>query len=255
MSLPRRYNRLLRKQLRHYAAWHPVNDAYEVGDFGAFRGGIFVKLGNIREFGIDPDAQPGADATKLDLTSSGTTVTRFAAGAAVDVFPGGDDIEAKLEIRFSGADSYYLRSARLTVSEMPSVDATAHKLKGRRAPDGRRWKRRWKVIRKVYTAVDPVILASAESEAGFTLTGEADALQRLEVGNASADIAVASSDNDAVKIAGGTGPVALDLFRVRITGSAGLESAAGPAELDKAWPDEPDDDPKDSFDMTADSDD
>ena len=252
MSLPRRYNRLLRKQLRHYAAWHPVGDPYEVGDFGAFRGGIFVKLGNVEEFGVNPNPQPGAAATKLDFTSSGVTTVRTAAGATVDVFPE-EPLEAKLDLTFSGDSSFYLRSTELSVAEMPSVDAVAHQLKGKRDANGRRWKLRWKVIRKVYTAVDPAILASAERDASFTLTGRADALKRLELGHASADISVTSTKSDAIKISGGTGPVALDLFKVRVTGSAGLESVPQLVDLDDDWADEPEDDPKDAFDMTADS--
>jgi len=251
MSLPRRYNRLLRKQLRHYAAWNPVTDAYEVGDFGAFRGGIFVKLGNISEFGVDPNPQPGADATKLDFTSDGVTTVRTSGGATVDVFPD-QPLEAKLQLSFSGRSSFYLRSTKLSVAEMPSVDAVAHQLKGRRDPNGRRWKLRWKVIRKVYTAVDPAILASAQSDASFTLTGKADALKRLELGHGSADVNVTSTKSDAVTISGGTGPVAMDLFKVRITGSAGLESVPELVELDDGWDDEPEDDPEDVFDMRAD---
>src|SRR5690606_8442051 len=105
---------------------------------------------------------------------------------------------------------------------------------------------------KVYSAIDPVILASAEANAGFVLTGKADALAKLELGSASAEVTVSSTRTDAIKIAGGSGPVMLDLFRVRWLGEgAGLEgteeqeasdSHTVAAELDEQWPEEPADD-------------
>lgn len=250
MTLAAKYNRILKGKLLHFAAWSPVTDAYEVGDFGALRRGVFQKLGNIREFGVDPDAQAGASATSFDFTSSGSSIVRVAGGATVDVFPN-QPLEAKLEITFSSEEAFYIRTSKLNVTEMRSVDQIAQKLKGRRDRDGRRWKLRWRIVRKVYTAANPAILASVEKDTKFTLLGRADALKALELGNASAEIAVASSRQDALKIAGGTGPVAIDLFRVKLLGGAGLEAVESEdaleshnvaPELDDDWdPDEDDD--------------
>ena len=251
VTLAKRYNKLLKSRLLHYAAWNPVTDGYAVGDFGGFKGGVFQRLGNIAEFGVDPGARPGASTTKFNFTSSGAKIVRTAAGVAVDVFPEGS-VEAKLEIDFSGEDGFYIRTGELSVTEMESVDAVAQQLKGRRDANGRRWQLRWRVVRKVYVAINPTILASAEQSVGFTLVGKADALKALELGSASAEISASSTRQDAVQIIGGTGPVALDLFSVRVIGGGanlegvGAEPMIIDAELDTDWPDEPADD-EDAF--------
>ncbi|MEM9455023.1 MAG: hypothetical protein AAGF11_12655 [Myxococcota bacterium] len=266
MKLAKEYNTLLKQRLHHYAAWSPITDRYEVGDFGAFRGGVFQKLGNIREFGVDPKPRIGASTVKFSLTSSGAVMVRTQAGAQVDVFPA-QPVEAQLSIQFSGQRCTYIRTNALEVTEMPNVDAAAYQLRGHKDPHGRRWKLGWRIVRKVYVADNPVILASAERNVSFSLTGQADALKQLEVGNASAAIDVSSSASDALRIVGGRGPVALDLFKVRVTGRAALDAfdqqgggggggereseitarEQSEPEFDYDWQDEPDDDPEELF--------
>lgn len=252
MTLARQYNKLLKSRLLHYAAWSPVTDRLEVGDFGGFKRGVFQKLGNIAEFGVDPGGRSGGAATKFVFTSSGTNIVRISGGVEVDVFPDAS-VEAKLEINFSSENGLYIRTGNLSVTEMDSVDRVAQILRGKRDPSGRRWKTRWKVVRKVYTAMDPTILAASERDAGFTLSGKAEALKALEFGGAALDVSVSSTRQDALQIVGGTGPVAIDLFSVRILGGAGLEgldtepSEVGEddqvvPELDTYWSDLPGDD-------------
>lgn len=252
MSLARKYNALFKRHLRHFAAWSPVTDRYEVGDFGVFRGGVFQSLGNIREFGVDPQPRAGAAAAKFSYTSSDAVIVRTQAGAEVASFTS-DPVQAELSISFTGSSNFYIRTAELTVEEMPAADAVAYQLRGRKDANGRKWRLGWRVVRKVYTAQNPAILASLERDTKIQIAGQAKLLQQLEGGSASADISVNSSRSDVLEIMGQTGPVALDLFRVRVTGRAGLvsfapgededESDVG-LELDDDWTDEAEDDPQ-----------
>lgn len=251
MSLARRYNLLFKRKLSHFAAWSPVTDRYEVGDFGGVRNGVFQVLGNIREFGVDPNSTTGPSSVSFSYTSSGAVFMRTQAGLELDVFPS-EPLHAELAVEFHGEESFYVRTGELKVIEMPSVDAVAHQLRGREDANGRKWKRGWRVVRKVYVATNPVILASSERGARFCLSGRADALRRLEAGNASAEIGVTSSRAESLEVLGGTGPVALDLFRVRVTGRASVVSfdpntsdnePEDVAEFDDGWPEDlPDDD-------------
>jgi hypothetical protein len=238
MSLARRYNILLKRSLQHYAAWSPVTDGFEAGDFGGFRRGVFVKLGNIREFGVDPAPQPGSSVTTFSFTSSGAVVSRTSGGVAVESF-GDEDTEAKLFIEFQGENSLFIRTGEISVMEMPSVDAVAYRLRGTQDPNGRKWKSGWRVVRKVYRAENPTILASEERSASFQLKGKAGVLKQLELGNASADIAVESNQARALQIIGGAGPIALDLFKVRPSGRAGMVSFAPGQQAEDAQPGEP----------------
>ena len=254
MSLARSYNRLFKRSLLHYAAWSPLTDAYEVGDYGGFRRGVFQKLGNVREFGVDPKPRPSGATVRFSFTSTGAVVVRTAAGATVDTFAA-DATQAKLDLSFQGNEGFFIRTKDLTVMEMPSVDAVARQLFRKRDDSGRKWRLGWRVVRKVYVADDPAIFASSERQASFSLTGNSALLQQLELGNASADVAVSSSQASSLEIIGGKGPIALDLFRVPTLGRAGLESFApgdgagdeGEPELDDDWDEDLEDDPDDLF--------
>ena len=249
MSLARKYNVLLKRGLHHYAAWSPVTDDYEVGDFGGFRRGVFVKLGNIREFGVPPDARAGSSVATFSFTSSGAVISRTNAGVAVESF-GDDDTEAKLSIEFKGQNNLFIRTGEISVMEMPSVDAVAYRLQGKRDPNGRKWKLGWRVVRKVYQAKNPTILVSHVRSTSFALTGTAGVLKQLEIGEASADIAVQSNKAQTLQVIGGTGPIALDLFKVRLSGRAGIISFAPGQQGEDAQPLEPelDDDWDDDID-------
>lgn len=242
MSLAREYSRLFRRNLLHFATWNPLTDAYEVGDFGLFRRGVFQKLGNVREFGVDPGAKPSASKVRFSYTSTGAVEAQT--GAAAQTSAGG--ATATMSIGFQGSEAFHVRTQDLTVMEMPSVDAVARKLSRKRDGNGRKWNKRWRIVRKVYLAEDPVILASAEKATTFELSGSTDAISQLGLGKGSADISVKSNRGNTLEILGGKGPIAVDLFRVRVGGGAGLvsfspgqeaEEEAEP-ELDDEWDDD-----------------
>jgi hypothetical protein len=246
MSLARQYNNALKQNVLHFAAWNPITDPYEVGDFGAFRQGVFQKLGNIREFRIDPEARAGGTSA-FDYSAAGTRVVRAVGGAEVAAFPAGP-VDATLSIEFSGASSVYLKVAKVQQYEMPAVDAVASRLRGRRDPRGRTWKVGWRVVRKVYLAESPVILASSARNTSFTLSARADVLKAVELGQGSLEVAVSASTQDVVKIANGNGPIALDLFRLKLLGGTQLEALPREGtDLDDRWPADVEDDSEDLF--------
>lgn len=258
MDLASKYAKIIKSRLMHYAAWSPVTDPYEIGDYGAFRRGIFQKLGNIREFGVQPQTRPGTSSVSLDFTSSGSTMVRTAGGAKVDVFPQ-EAVEGTLEIDFQGDSSIFVRTGKLSMTELTGVDSVAGQLLRKRDPNGRKWKLGWRIIRKLYVATDPVILVSAERGASFSLSGRADALKAAEAGSGSADLSVSSNKSDSLQILGGTGPVAFDLFKVRVTGRANVsfgtpgqesqdeEPELDAPDLDDEWSDELEDDDAELF--------
>jgi hypothetical protein len=87
-------------------------------------------------------------------------------------------------------------------------------------------------------------LASKEANSTFKLSGKADALRQLELGNASANIGVEATSSSAQKIVGGSGPIALDLFRVRLLGGGPQLLRDTPYELGDEWPLDEHDEPE-----------
>lgn len=249
MDLASHYAQIIRSRLLHFAAWSPITDPYEVGDYGALRRGVFHKLGNIRELGIEPQVRPGAATVSLAFTSAGATMVRTMGSARVEAFPA-EALEGTLEIEFQGESSVLVRSGRLAVTELVGVDAVAGRLVRARDGLGRRWKLGWRIIRKLYVAHDPVILVSSERGAHFSLRGRVEALAALEAGHGAAELSVSCNKADALQIVGGTGPVAFDLFRARIGGHAHVSfgraegqssseaAELGEPELDDEWQEE-----------------
>jgi hypothetical protein len=257
MVLATTYARVMRARLLHFAAWTPVIDHYEVGDYGACRHGVFHRLGNIREFGVEPLARAGACSVSLSFVSEETTVVRSAGGARVETFPA-QSVAGTLELEFRGDSSILIRTGKLSETELVGVDAVAGQLLGRRDANGRAWKRGWRVIRKLYVATDPIILISTERGARFSFSGRVEALAAIEAGRGSGEVSVSSSRADSLQIASGSGPVAFDLFRVRLGGHAQLpfdvapqldsnREPVGEPELDDEWGDEEDDDDAELF--------
>jgi hypothetical protein len=254
MSLAREYTRAFKRNLLHFPTWSPLIDTFEVGDYGAFRQGVFQKLGNIREFGVDPGARTSATKVRFSFSSAGAVVARGGVEATGSGMPQG--ASATLEIGFQGEEAFFVRTRDLTVMEMPAVDEVAFELVRKRDASGRQWKQAWRVVRKVYIAEDPIILASSERQTSFTLSGSAQAIAEVELGKGSAELAVTSSRGSALEIVGGKGPIAVDLFRVKLGGGARLVSfAPGQSdaeaeepelELDDDWDEELMDDPEES---------
>lgn len=206
MSLARRYNRLLRRHTLHFAAWNPIIDPQEVGDYGLLDRGIFRKLGHIREFGVTPVTQKG-NAASFDFTSVVKTVVRIEAGMKVEVF-GTGDVAAKLTIDFEGRFAALVKSPKVEVEAMTSPRLVAQQLQHKSG-----WKPRYRVISKVYRGTDATVIASVDNATSIELSGTANALRLFELGQASVGVSVGG--NHQLKVVGQSGPLAIDLFRVR----------------------------------------
>ncbi len=229
MGIAKDFNKVLHEQIRVHAAWLPVTNTFQVGDFGMISDGVFVPMGNIQQdFDVGFETQSGNGA-KLDFTSESVRVFRLAAGAKVTVFPG-EDVDASLKIEFGKDRSFFLK-AGLTVSEMQGVFKAARDLGSRRGWDFGKFK----VVSAVYTAADCVILSSKTSNASIEISGKAGALKRLEIGAAEAGLTISSKSGLGLEIIGETGVVGLRLFKVEKDGRAGLESARGARGVEEGF--------------------
>src|SRR5689334_20002581 len=106
MGTARKFNKILHSELDVHAAWVPVTNTFALGDYGVFSDGVFVKMGNIAEFGVTFATASGAP-TRFRFRSDGVRVTKFVAGAEVPAIPQ-VDLEASIRIEFSTSDSFYV---------------------------------------------------------------------------------------------------------------------------------------------------
>jgi hypothetical protein len=229
MGIAKDFNKVLHDQIRIHAAWLPVTNTFQLGDFGVISDGVFVRMGNIQsDFGVTFDSQAGTE-TKLDFKSDRVRVFRFAGNAEVPVFPG-ESVDASLKIEFGKEKSFYLKAA-LSVSQMASVFAAAQQLS-----DKPRWDTgKFKVISAVYTGRGCAILSSREGNASVEITGKADALKKLEMGSAEAGLSFSSRSGMGLEILGDNGVVGLQLFKVEKNGQPGFEAAREPFSTSADW--------------------
>jgi len=207
MGIPNQFNDIIQKHLDVFAAWVPIVNKYALGDYGIFADGVFDRLGNITDdFGVTFKTGSGSDAS-IDFTSDNTKVIKFNAGAEVSVIPEGA-VDAKIELEFQSDRSFLVKSPTITVATIDNVNMVGNQLKKLKDWDGK-----WKVVHKVYNAVDAVIVSTISSGTKLTFTGNANALQQLKLGSASVNIN--TNKELGLKIQGKNGVIGLGLFRVK----------------------------------------
>ena len=239
MSTPRTFNRVLRKELKVHAAWMPITNTFELGDYGVMSGGVFTKMGNISEFKVGFDVGTGP-ASKLDFKSESAKIIKATADGEVTALPEAD-IDAKITMEFSKKGAIVAK-ASLTSNEMQNIAQVARQLKN--ADD---WRRKYRVVRSTYHAESCVIVSSTSADQSLELSGKASDLAGFDVGSVSAGVSVSSSSSIGLEIVGSQGIIGLGLFKLRFWGG-------GPAILNRAtddvvefeteddWDDEIDDD-------------
>jgi hypothetical protein len=223
----RLFSKILHKEIDVYAAWIPVTNTFGLGDYGVISDGVFVKMGNIGEYGVTFRKAAG-EPSRLKFRSDGTTVRRFVGGAEAPVLPQAD-LDAKLTVEFDAADSFYL-DAHLSVESIENLAQVGQAL--RTAPG---WRRQYRVIFAVYTGRNCTILSSRSAKSKIEISGKASALAQFELGNVEAGLTVSAEDSVGLDVVGKTGVVGLRLFKLRSVGPGGpvriLDSGEGDESL------------------------
>jgi len=238
MSIAEDYSKILFREVRMRAAWLPISNHFAVGDFGLICDGVFQRMGNVSsDLQVDFQTAPGGQAAKLDFKSEQVRSVRLVGEAVVNVFPA-NAVDASLRIEFERDRSFYLK-AQLTLTQMTSIFDVASRI----AMAGGWNPKKYKVISGVYSGQNCVLLSSRKGKAEIVISGKSDALQRLEIGKAEAGLQISSTSNLGLEIVGDSGVVGLDLFSVRPSGEAELESLV-PAQVSRSedWAAELEDD-------------
>jgi|GEM_PF-890149 len=207
MGIPNQFNDIIQQHLDVFAAWIPIVNKYALGDYGIFADGVFDRMGNITDdFGVTFKTGSGEEAS-IDFTSANTKVIKFNAGAEVSVIPEGA-VDAKIELEFQSEKSFLVKSPTISVVTIDNVNVVGNQLKKLKDWDGK-----WKVVHKVYNALDAVIVSTISGGTKLTFTGNANALQQLKLGSASVNIN--TNKELGLKIQGKNGVIGLGLFMVK----------------------------------------
>lgn len=235
MGLGSRFATFLRREQRMHAVWPPVASAVDVGDYGAFDDGVFVRLGNISEFGLAITTRPTSALATLRLASNGVTVTRLQAGVPVPRITATAGARAEVKVHFAHKYSFLMHATGIEAHEMTAAESAASQLS---MCSG--WKRGfwgWKVVAKRYLASQLILLASQEARTDFSFHGEASLLADYD-GDAALRAGVEHQANKALalELTAGRGAIGLELFRVgrhghAVTRGPGDHGASGEADI------------------------
>ncbi len=213
MAIAKQFNNVIERQLHVFAAWLPVTNTFKLGDYGIITDGVFVKMGNIKEFDVDITESTGSESS-IDFTSEGTRVINFAAGAQVDVIPEGA-IDAKVVFKFDKEQSFIIKSPTINLSQMENVNEAGEKLMGNPS-----WQDRFKVVHQTYLAKEATIISTIDAGTEITFTGDAKALEKLNIGDA--NIGFTSNNKLGLTVQGQEGVIGLGLFQIVKGGLFGL---------------------------------
>lgn len=236
MTTARALDRVLRRHFQMHAAWVPGVTAFQLGDYGLWRGGVFTPLGNVREFGAEIEVADGHTAS-LDFVSEDARVIALRAGAAIGALPD-DEGEAALEIELPREDSFILKCPTLRSTRIANAAAVVRTLHAsyRRGGPGR-WRLRYKVVGELFTAEDLTLLATQSRGTSVQLRGKARALQKFYSAKVDASLSLSASHALALRLTGASGPLGLGLFRCNLRGVAdvnfgGMRSMAADVDLE-----------------------
>ena len=213
MSLPKKYDRRIRKVLGLRAVWHP-GAVIDLGDIVTLRRGVFVPVEALSDFGVSFRKKRGKE-TELTLNAQGVSETLIQAGVEVpDIESLKATAKTRLEINFDRNDSYYLRTPRLISTAMDNLAAVGRAVARRGDWDFRRNYVVWKVFR----ATQFTFIASRQKSRKIVFSGSGRAVGKLLTSGVSAGVTKTSSRKLDLEMIGAGGPIAIGVTRIRRDG-------------------------------------
>jgi len=213
MSLPKKYDRRIRRILGLRAVWQP-GAVIDLGDIVTLRRGVFVPVEALSDFGVSFRKKRGKEA-ELTLSSQGVSETLFQAGEEVsDLSNLKPNAKAQLEIRFDRSNAYYLRAPKLNSVVMDNLAAVGRAVAKLDDWDfGRNY-----VVWKVLQAKQFTFIGSRQKIRRIAFSGSGKALARLLTTGVSAGITKTSSRKLDLEIIGQGGSIAIGVTRIRRDG-------------------------------------
>ena len=213
MSLPKKYARRIRAVLGLRAVWQP-GAVIDLGDIVTLRRGVFVPVEALSDFGVSFRKKRGKEA-ELTLNSQGVSETLFQAGEEVSDFSNlKPNAKARLEIKFSRNNAYYLRTPKLNSVAMDNLASVGRAVTKLGDWD---WARNY-VVWKVLQASQFTFIGSRQKNRRITFSGSSKALARLLTSGVSTGITRTSSRKLDLEIIGEGGPIAIGVTRIRRDG-------------------------------------
>ena len=197
MSSANVYADAVHRQLQRYATWLPT-DNVAVGAVGQLHGKIFVRIADLKNFGISVNIvkDPNAQAT-YKFMSSGVKEIAIEASAS-GAPPSASMGSAKLDIAFSKKHSVYFSLAKCRGYSIDNLVELGDKILG--LVQKGKWQLDFFVVTRVVTAGSATILQAESKGASMELEGGASGTTVADLLKAGASVKVKSQSSVGLSI-------------------------------------------------------
>ena len=207
MSLRNQYARAVATHLHRHVVWVPGDDI-RAGDYGTVEGGVFDKKGSLSELDINVETRR-SQPRDFEFRTKGIVTTALKADVDAGVVAG------CMEVRFDGADALFIYSPG---QQTVSLKRIARSLE--QAACHAQWRMAYKVVTKVETARDSVLVMSADTASGSSSEAKPSKLAELaQIGvggevRVGGKVKVVSAGAIALRYEGVSGPLFMTLHEV-----------------------------------------
>ncbi len=210
MSLVKKFDNRLRRKIALRAVWLP-GTYISVGDILRNKNNAFVKVGNIKDYGVDYTESSIAKKQSINLQAQGVSYTVIQNQAKLDVKNLEVKMEAELDISFGKEDSYFIRTPNLSGSGLDKALMISKKVS-----QVLKWDfRKNYIVHNVWTADDFVFLGSTEKNTSVKFKGKGDAIKNLLDNGVSSNVSVQGQTKISFEVLGKSGPIVMQVFRVK----------------------------------------
>jgi triacylglycerol lipase len=213
MSLGRNFAKKIRREITGLHANFPPSRTLELGDYGRIEDDVFQRQGNVRQLGINFGVVPGGSPTNFEFSSDDAVEIEFILKG--EVRPGGvPAARAGLEIRFSREEAFFFSAAGCVIDQIENQVAVGQELV-RRLREGE-WEADYYVVTNLVRSKSTTLVASASKNSEIKLEAKSDAIQEIDLADASIGLRRKSKRNTSFEMITESGHMPLmQLSRLR----------------------------------------
>lgn len=178
----------------YYPTWLP-SVSMLLGDYGVLEDDVFTKQGNIRDFGINFQAELGVSIQDFEYKSQGTSSMDINAGA-------GGFVNVGLQFKFSRKFDTYFLAADCQQSVMLSQPAVMKQAKQAFTLHGMK---NYYLVVEVLKAGASTILIASDKNAEFAIEAKSDQIPKIDLKNPSIAVSIKKATNMGFKLAAASG--------------------------------------------------
>lgn len=219
MPLPKKFDRRLKNRMGFHAAWPPTLTNLTVGSIVRRKNGVFEDVGHLDNRGIKFGTRNGS-AARIDFSTDGISAKTTQGGAEVSVEKIDLDASASVGIDVKKQDSFLIKTDRFQVKEMTNELKVGLNVAAK-LPN---WNHKTDfIVRNVASGQDVTFIASAKKNKSMKLSGSGKAVFDFVSIGLSAGLNKSGSSNVSFSVLGGSGPVGIQIFRVKQNGMIVLD--------------------------------